>query len=74
MSLGLTFEGVSTTREDGVTMDFTTDELTLGNIVEGDSRSVTWSFCINSAGLKTSGFRAWSENGGTETKSVIVSH
>lgn len=73
MSSGLTFEGVSTTREDGVTMDFTDDELTLGNIVEGDSRSAVWSFSVNSAGLKTVGFRAWSENGGTETKTVIVS-
>jgi hypothetical protein len=69
---GLSFEGVSTTREDGVTMNFTGNNLSLGNIVQGDSRSATWSFRVTSTGSKTVNFKAWSENGGTRTSSVTI--
>jgi len=71
---GLSFESVTTTREDGANMDFTTSNLSLGNIVQGDSRSATWSFRVNSTGLKTINFRAWSENGGVTVnpRSVTV--
>ncbi len=69
---GLSFQGVSTTREDGVTMDFTRNSLSLGNIIQGDSRSATWSFLVTSAGTKTINFKARSENGGTQTRSVVL--
>lgn len=69
---GLSFQGVTTTREDGVSMDFTTSNLSLGNIVQGNSRSATWSFRVNSTGSKTINFRAWSENGGSSTRSVTI--
>jgi len=71
---GLVLEGVSTTREDGVVMDFgTASNLTVGNIIQGDTRSVRWTFRPTSEGSKTLSFRAWSENGGTRTASVILS-
>jgi subtilisin family serine protease len=69
---GLTFQGVNTTREDGVNMDFTTSNLSLGNIVQGDSRSATWSFRVDGTGSKTINFRTWSENGGSSTRSVTI--
>lgn len=69
---GLSFLGVSTTREDGVNINFTRSDLSLGNIIESDSRSAVWSFRVNSAGSKTINFRAWSENGGTKTQSVTI--
>lgn len=69
---GLTDQGVSTTREDGVTIDFTVSDLSLGNIVQGDSRSARWTFRVNTAGPKTLRFRAWSENGGTVTQSITL--
>lgn len=61
---------VSTTREDGTTMTFTEDEFSLGNIVQGDTRKAKWTFRPTSAGAKNITFRAWSENGGTETNTV----
>jgi hypothetical protein len=72
MSAGLTFRDVSTTREDGISMDFADDEFSLGNIVYGDTRSATWRFRATSAGEKRITFRIWSENGGTETRTVTV--
>ncbi|MBT8440704.1 MAG: S8 family serine peptidase, partial [Gammaproteobacteria bacterium] len=69
---GLSFLGVSTTREDGVNINFTGSDLSLGNIIESDSRSAVWSFRVNSTGSKTISFRAWSENGGTKTQSVTI--
>ena len=73
MSSGLTLTGVSTTREDGVSMNFgTASQLTLGNIRAGDSRWVTWTFRMDTTGSKSVNFRAWSENGGTRTRTVSV--
>jgi hypothetical protein len=69
---GLSFLGVSTTREDGISMDFTSKRLTLGNIVQGNSRSATWTFQVNSAGKKTLRFNVYSENGGTLFQDVII--
>ena len=72
MSAGLTFSGVSTTREDGINMNFTNDELTLGNIIHGDTRSARWTFRANSVGKKSITFRVWSENAGTVTRTNSV--
>jgi uncharacterized repeat protein (TIGR01451 family) len=69
---GLTYQSVSTTREDGVAMNFTTRSFSLGNIVQGDTRSAAWSFKINNTTAKTLDFRAWSENGGTVTESITL--
>jgi hypothetical protein len=69
---GLTLQGVQTTRADGVTMNFSASELTLGDIVEADTRAAVWTFRVDTAGPKTLGFRAWSENGGTQTASIIL--
>jgi subtilisin family serine protease len=69
---GLSRESITTTREDGVTMSFTDSALTLGNIVQGDSRSAAWVFRVNSSSAKTVDFRVWSENGGTVTRSVSI--
>ena len=70
-SSGLSLLGVSTTREDGVTMDFpNAANLTLGTVTEADTRSAIWRFSVN--GPQTIRFRAWSNNGGTVFKSVTV--
>ena len=70
---GLTLLGVSTTREDGVSMNFTnTNDLTLGTITESGQRSAVWSFRANAGGPQTMRFRAWSNNGGTAFQSVTV--
>ena len=70
ISSGLQFVNVSTTREDGITMTFTDDEFSLGNIISGDSRTATWTLRATSAGSKSVTFRVWSENGGTYTRTV----
>ncbi len=72
MSAGLTFDDVSTTREDGINMVFTEDQFSLGNIIQGDSRSAIWTFRATNPGSKNITFRIWSENGGTETRTVTV--
>ncbi len=72
MSAGLTVDEVSTTREDGISMVFTDDEFSLGNIIQGDSRSAIWTFRATSSGTKNITFRIWSENGGTVTRTVTV--
>lgn len=72
MSAGLTFDGVSTTREDGINMVFTKDQFSLGNIIQGDARSAIWTFRATSLGAKSITFRIWSENGGTVTRTVTV--
>lgn len=73
VSSGLTRQGMTTTREDGVAMNFgTASNVTLGNIRGSDSRSAVWTFRADSVGSKTIGFRAWSENGGTPTQSITV--
>jgi subtilisin family serine protease len=70
---GLTLLGVQTTRKDGIAMDFGNARgLTLGSIIEGDSRSATWRFRVDTAGPKTVRFRAWSDNGGTRDQSVTI--
>ena len=72
-SSGLSLLGVSTTREDGVTMDFpNAANLTLGTVTEADTRSAIWRFSVNAHGPQTIRFRAWSNNGGTVFKSVTV--
>jgi subtilase family protein len=68
---GLTRQGVQTTREDGVSMNFNA-QVTLGDIIESDTRSAVWTFRADTAGVKTMPFRAWSENGGTRTATVTV--
>lgn len=72
MSAGLTFNKVSTTRKDGISMDFTDDEFSLGNIIQGDSRSAIWTFSATSLGSKNITFRIWSENGGSVTRTVTI--
>ena len=72
ISAGLTFNRVSTTREDGINMEFTDNQFSLGNIVQGDARSATWTFHATSSGTKSVTFRIWSENGGTVTRTVTV--
>ncbi|MCZ6673519.1 MAG: S8 family serine peptidase [Verrucomicrobia bacterium] len=72
MSSGLTFSKVSTTREDGINMDFTEDQFSLGNIIQGDTRSAIWTFRATTSGAKNITFRIWSENGGTVTRTVTV--
>jgi subtilisin family serine protease len=70
---GLTLLGVSTTREDGVSMDFPgSSNLTLGTVIETDSRTAVWRFRADTSGPKTVQFKAWSNNGGTATQSVTV--
>jgi hypothetical protein len=70
---GLTLLGVSTTREDGVTMDFpNVNALTLGTVTEADTREAVWRFRHDSKGSKTIGFRAWSNNGGTVFQNVTI--
>jgi len=70
---GLELRSVRTTREDGVAMDFgVTQELTLGNIIERDARVALWEFRVSTEGNKTLSFRAWSENGGEETKRIRI--
>jgi subtilisin family serine protease len=69
---GITLQRVNTTREDGVPMDFTVPAFSLGSIVQGDSRSATWRFRVDGRGSKTLRFRARSENGGLQEKSIVV--
>jgi hypothetical protein len=70
---GVTLLGATTMREDGILMQFMNARgLTLGNIVEGNSRSVVWHLQIDTPGSKTIPFQAWSDNGGTQRQSVIV--
>lgn len=72
ISPGLQFVQVSTAREDGVNMAFSNDEFSLGNIIHGDSRSARWTLRATSPGTKSVTFRAWSENGGTQTRTVNI--
>jgi hypothetical protein len=70
---GVTLEQVETIREDNVTMAFpNTPALSLGSIVQGDSRRATWRFRIDTAGAKTIRFTARSENGGVRDLSVTI--
>jgi subtilisin family serine protease len=72
-SSGLNLLGVSTTREDGVAMDFpNAASLTLGTITEADTRSAIWKFSATSRGSQTVRFSGRSNNGGTVFKSVTV--
>ena len=70
--IGVTLEKIVITREDGVKVEFTGNNSTLGDIVQGDSRTATWRFRVISAGRKTLQFRAWSNNGGEVTQSVTI--
>ncbi|WP_342739739.1 S8 family serine peptidase [Bradyrhizobium sp. B117] len=70
---GISLLGVSTTREDGVAMDFpNAASLTLGTVTEADTRSALWKFSANARGPQTVRFVGWSNNGGTVFKSVTV--
>jgi serine protease AprX len=70
---GLTLLGVSTTREDGVAMDFpNATALTLGTVTAADTREAVWRFRADTSGSKTVRFRAWSNNGGTVFQDVTV--
>lgn len=69
----LTLLNVETTRKDGITMSFGANtDLTLGDIIESDTRSVKWTFRATSVGSKTIPFRALSENGGTHFQNAAV--
>ena len=73
LSSGLRLVGVTTTREDNVASNFgAVSALTLGDIIERDSRTAVWTFQVLTAGAKTIDFRAWSENGGTRTSRVSL--
>ncbi len=72
MSSGLTQASLSVAREDGISMSFTGSSFTVGDVVQDDTRSATWRFNVTSTGVKTLTFRAWSENGGTVTRSVTL--
>ncbi|MFP4190866.1 MAG: S8 family peptidase [Candidatus Hydrogenedentota bacterium] len=70
---GVQLVDVRTTRADGVDMSFGTSRaFTLGNVVQGRSRTVTWTFRTSLEECHDLEFRAWSENGGTETETVTV--
>ena len=70
---GVQLVDVSTTREDGVDMSFAPSRsFTLGNVVQGRSRTVTWTFRTSLEECHDIEFRAWSENGGTEIETVTV--
>ena len=70
---GVTLESVQTQREDNVVMDFTASRaMSLGNIVQGDSRSASWRVRIDTAGPKVFRFRARSENGGLREQSITL--
>lgn len=70
---GITLESLQTTREDNVAMDFPgASGLSLGSIPQGDSRSATWRFRIDTRGPKTLRFRARSENGGVREQTLAV--
>jgi hypothetical protein len=72
MPSSVVLDEVAITREDGITMTFGEDELSLGNIVQGDTRTARWTFRATTPGSKTFRFRIWSENGGTVDRSVTV--
>ena len=71
---GVTLEQVETVREDNVPMMVFAGatSLSLGSIVQGDSRSAAWRIRIDTPGAKTIRFRAWSENGGVRDLSVTI--
>jgi hypothetical protein len=71
---GVTLVQVETVREDNATMAFTTftgrPAISLGSIVQGDTRRAAWRFRIDTPGVKTVRFRTVSENGGNRDLSV----
>lgn len=70
---GVTLERLETQREDNVVMDFPgASALSLGTVVQGDSRSATWRFRMDTPGRKELRFRARSENGGLRERSIVV--
>ena len=70
---GVTLERVETRREDNVLMDFTTARaMSLGSIVQGDTRSATWRVRIDTPGPKIFRFRARSENAGLREQSITL--
>lgn len=72
-SSGVSRTNVQTARKDGLTVGFgTADNLTLGDVVSGDSRTASWTFLATSVGVKTMTFRSWSENAGTVERSVTL--
>jgi subtilisin family serine protease len=73
MPTGVTLEQVETTREDNVAMAFpNVQAISLGSIVQGDSRQAAWRFRIDTPGAKTIRFTARSENGGVRDLSVTI--
>jgi hypothetical protein len=73
MPAGVTLLEARTTRKDGVPMTFSNARgLTLGSIVEGDSRSVVWRLRLDTPGPKTFRVRSWSDNGGVGFASVTI--
>jgi subtilisin family serine protease len=73
LPIGITQTSLTTTREDNVAMEFgTEDDVTLGNIREGDSRQATWTLQADSLGLQQLIFSASSENGGLEPGFVLI--
>ena len=73
MSEGLVQHTMITTREDGVSSNFLwLSKMMLGNIHEGDSRNVTWTFLAEVEAPQSIEFSVWSENGGTQSLTVPV--
>jgi hypothetical protein len=71
---GISLLSFATKREDDTTMEFDSPHsaLSLGAIVEGDSRSVEWTFTTDGSGPKTIPFRATAENADPDETSVSV--
>ncbi len=69
----VTLSDVSTVHKDGIATSFPIDNMTLGNIIQSDSRSAIWTLQATSGGVKAVVFRVWSENGGTVNQTVTIS-
>lgn len=66
-------EHIQLRRKDGVSYEFSgSSDVTLGNVIQGDRRTATWSFTPQSEGCEDFTFRAWSENTGTVTETVTI--
>ncbi len=70
---GVEIVSMNTTREDGITMSYGSDsDINLGDIREGDDRTVTWMLKATSSGIKTIGTGMNSDNSGTTSTSIDV--
>lgn len=74
MSNGIEILSMNTTREDGINMEYdgNRDNLNLGNIHEGDTRSITWKLRATNTGQKNISVNIDSSNGGLDSANVNV--